>query len=396
MDIEHLRRDIPATQRMVYMNTGWSGPSPRPVLEAIRDYLEFENTEGPTARPVLDRRTKVRDGARAAFAGLVNATPDEIALSDNTTEGLNIVLNGLRWAPGDELVTDDFEIAAGLVPCYYARAKWGVAVNIVELDAQDSPEQFLARWDAAITPRTKLVMVSHIFYCTGMLAPVKDLIALAHARGARVLVDAAQSVGQLPVDVRDLGVDYYAFPCHKWLLGPDGVGALYIRRDLVPDLLPMKVGGRGAASYDHHGGFAPATDDIHKFEVSTTNVGLLAGATAAIAYLETVGIAHAFARSRALAARLRDGFDRIPGVTITSPHDGPLTTGLVTFRLEGVDPHQVVEALWERARIVGRAIVYPSAVRLSLDFFNTEDEVDLAVETVRQIAREGLSLRPVE
>lgn len=396
VDIERIRRDIPTTQRMVYMNTGWSGPSPRSVLDAIREYLEFEASDGPTSRPVLDRRTAVRDEVRSAFARLLNATTEEIVLSDNTTEGLNIVLNGLPWTAGDELVTDDFEIAAGLVPCYYTRQKWGVNVKIVELDAQDTPEQFLARWDAAITPRTKLVMVSQVFFCTGMLAPVQELTALAHSRGAKILVDAAQSVGHVPVDVRDLGVDFYSFPCHKWLLGPDGVGGLFIRRDHVAGLLPMKVGGRGAAYYDNKGGFEPATDDVHKFEVSTTNVGLLAGAAAAVAFVEAAGVEHILARNRSLATRFRSGLERIPDVTITSPHGGPLVTGLVTFRLEGKDPRRVVEALWSEAQVVGRSINYPVALRLSLDFFNTEAEVDHALAAVSQIAREGLPAAAAE
>src|SRR5438874_616251 len=111
------------------MNTGASGPSPRQVLNAIRDYLEFESMEGPTSRPVFARRTEARDGLRAAFARLVNATPEEIVLTDNTTEGLNIVLNGLPWKAQDELITDDFEIGAGLVPCYYTQKKWGTTVK---------------------------------------------------------------------------------------------------------------------------------------------------------------------------------------------------------------------------------------------------------------------------
>src|SRR5688572_12445453 len=115
---------------MVYMNTGWSGPSPRSAVDAIHEYLLFENTEGPTSRNVLDRRASVRDALRDGFASVVHAASDEIVLTENTTEGLNIVLNGMPWSLGDELVTDDFEIAAGLVPCLYTRTKWGVNVKI--------------------------------------------------------------------------------------------------------------------------------------------------------------------------------------------------------------------------------------------------------------------------
>jgi len=389
VDIESLRREIPATQQLVYMNTGWSGPSPRCVVEAIKERLEYESYEGPTARPVLESRRLLGQRAREAVAGLLGATAEEVSLTQNTTEGLNIVLNGLGWKAGDEIITCNLEHSSVLVPVFYLKQRRGLQVKVVDLEATDSVEQVLAKFEAACSPRTRLFCLSHIMYTVGLRLPLKEICEIAHRRGALVLVDAAQSVGQVPLNMRELGCDFYAIPGHKWVLGPDGVGALYIKKDLISRLEPMKSGGASAA-YDLDGNLTPNSDQIKKFELTTTSGPLWAGLVAAIEFLQGIGQEAIEARVLSLAAQMRGLLEGIDGVSLLSPQGGPLATGLVTFAVQGMTPQEVGDALWERGRIVSRTVSHPQGLRLSLDFFNTEAELDRVADIVGQLARQGV------
>ena len=389
MDIVAIRQKIPTTKNVLYFNTGWSGPSPQSVLDAISQMLTFESAQGPTSRPVLDKHREAKAAARAAFASMVGASPEEIVLTENTTRGINIVLSGLTWQPGDEIVTDDLEHSSGLVPSYQLRNRYGVSVKIATLSPADNEASILEKLEEAISPRTRLLVLSHIMYSTGLRIPLGEVQRMAHRRGARVVVDAAQSLGQIPLDMAALESDYYAMPAHKWALGPDGVGALYVRKDLLRELVPTAVSGHAALSYDQAGQFEPALDSPEKFELTTSSAALLAGATAALEFLQTVGMEQIEARWQALAEHLRQTLSAIPGVLVTSPPAGPTACGLVTFVPGGWEPRALVDALWARQKIVARAVSYPPAARISVDFFNTEEELDCVVDTVRTLIKEG-------
>ena len=391
MDVSRARQEIPATQSTIYLNHGWSGPSPRRVVEAVNARLEYESYAGPTIPEVQESRRRIKDGARAAFARFIGATPEEIVLTDNTTDGINIILNGLPWRDGDELITTTLEHGSGLVPSYYLRRREGVKVVIVELEASDTPKTVLAKFQAAMGPRTRLLLVSHIMYRNGLRLPLKELQEIAHQGGALALVDAAQSMGHLALDMGQLGCDFYAMPAHKWLLGPDGVGALYIRRDLIPIVEPRKVAGGAAAEYDPFGSFEPRVGEVRKYELTTSSTPLLAGATATVEFFEEIGMMAAEARIMDISKRLRDALANIPGVTLTSPRDGDLVSGLVSFCLESQEPRALVEALWNRHRIVCRAVNYPAGVRFSVHFFNTEAEVDTVAQAVEELAKSTVS-----
>lgn len=393
MDVARLRQEIPATQKVVYLNTGWSGPSPRAVLERIKGWLEFESCEGPTAPHVLERSRQLQQEARQAVAGLFHASPEEIALTQNTSEGINIVLNGMVWRPGDELVTTNLEHSSGIVPCNYLARRRRVKVWSVDLVGVESPSDVVERLEAAITPRTRLLLVSHIMYLNGLRLPLKDIQSMAHGRGIPVLVDAAQSVGQLPLDMGKLGCDFYAIPGHKWLLGPDGTGALFIRGELVPGIRPYKVAHHAAAHDGSSRRWTPEVQSIKKFELTTTSAALWAGLAAAIDFLQGIGIHAVHERVLSLAALAVDRLRSISGVTVTSPLHPELTSGLVSFSVAEANPQEVVAYLWERARIVSRWVNDPPGVRLSLDFFNTEEEVDRVAACLREFKSRGRGLR---
>jgi L-cysteine/cystine lyase len=338
LELESIRAEIPATASLAYLNTGWQGPSPRSVVTAVQETFAIE-AEAPTSPPTNEKRLEIVRGVRPALAGLINADPDEVSLQQNTTEGINIVVSGLGLKPGDEVITCSLEHPSVIVPFYYSRRRFGVTAKIVRLSAGDSDSDILERFGEAVTPATKLIMLSHVTYGSGQLLPVRDICRLAHDSGAYVLLDAAQSVGQMPVDVRSLECDFCAFPGQKWLLGPAGTGALYVRRDLIERVEAPKVAHRAADYYDLRGEFRPKVDAIDKFELTTVSVPLLAGLLAAIEFVGGIGLEAVRQRALHLARYATARLVRVPGIRLISPgSEGAVTSGLVSFSLPEVPP----------------------------------------------------------
>ena len=386
MDVKAIRAQIPATRKTRYLNTGWSGPSPRVVTERIREWMEYENAEGPTALPVLQEQQKLMGRARGAMATLINADPEEVTLAQNTTEGLNIVLNGMEWRRGDEVVTCSLEHPSVLVPAFFLRERRGVEVKVLEISAQDGKEAILERFAEAVGPRTRLLFLSHVQYSCGLRMPVPELAEMAHRHGARILLDGAQGAGHLALDVKAMDCDFYAFPGHKWLLGPDGVGGLYVRRDLIPELQPWKVSHHAVKGHGSNWDIIPRTDEIEKFEMTTTSAPLWAGLVAAIRFIREIGVDRIEARARALGAYAAERLADVPGVAVTSPLAPETRSGLVTFTVDDTDPKAVVRQLWERGRVVARWIDHPPGVRLTTALFNTEEELETVAALVGEMS----------
>ncbi|MBI2912624.1 MAG: aminotransferase class V-fold PLP-dependent enzyme [Chloroflexi bacterium] len=363
------------------------------MAQAVREAFAAE-AEGPTAPPQNQRRLAVARRARQALAELIGASPEEVSLQQNTTEGINIVLGGLGLRPGDEVIICTMEHPSVVVPAYYARERQGVALKIVQLSAADSPADIVARFQEEATPALKLIVLSHIAYATGQVLPIRELSRLAHDRGGYLLLDAAQSVGQIPVAMSDLECDFCAFPGHKWLLGPAATGALFVRRDLIERLQPPKISHHAAASYNFRGEFHPRTDDIAKFELTTVSVPLLAGLNAAIDFIQGIGLEAVRDHALGLAHYTTERLGRVPGIRLVSAAEpASVASGLVSFGLPQVSPQIMTAYLWEQSRIVARTVVDAGCTRLSLHVFNTEAEVDAVVKLVEEPARTGSPAR---
>jgi selenocysteine lyase/cysteine desulfurase len=384
MKIDALRRLIPATAEMVYMNTGWAGPSPDPVLERIREVLHLESHAGPASLEGFQQSERVYKEVQATVAGLLHASPEEMLLTHGTTEGVNIVLHGLRWEPGDELVTCDLEHPALRVPASVLADRYGVVVKNVEAAASFSVDQIVDGFREAIDPRTKVVALSHVQYSCGLRMPIREIAEVAHEAGALLLVDGAQSAGQIALDAHALGADFYAVSGQKWLLGPLGTGALFVdgkHRNLLSPLFTL-----GGAHID---GFPPPRWPLEPWAMTSQSVALLAGLDVAIKTLSRFGMDAIEERCLALAAQLRSALAEMPGCAITSPDAQELSCGLVSVAMEGWEPQALVDELWESWRIAARAVVNPSGVRFSTAVFNTEEEVDLAAQAMLHLASLG-------
>jgi selenocysteine lyase/cysteine desulfurase len=392
-DVEAIRAQIPATGKYVYLNSGWQGPSPVSVIRAVQEAFQDE-AEGPTAPPTHERRLATFRRSRSALAALIGASSDEISIQQTTTEGVNIVLFGIGLQPGDEIITCSGEHSSVIVPAYHARDRYGASLKIVRVSREDSPSDILARFEKAATPALRLILLSHISYSSGQLFPVQDIAALAHRRGAYLLLDAAQSIGQIPVNVRELDCDFCAFPGHKWLLGPAATGALYVRKELIAAVNPPRVSHHASAFYNFKDRFEPKVDAIDKFELTTVSVPLLAGLNAAIDFIESVGLDSIRERALALARYATVQLRAVDGVEMVSvPGPSAVRSGIVSFALPGVPPATLTAYLWESRRIVARTVPDAACSRFCVHAFNTEAEVDAAVEVIAEAAKHGVPER---
>jgi len=379
--IAQIRQAMPAVQNKVYLNTGTCGPLSTLAIDAMNQINARELSEGRAELAGFKQLGEAMTELRAALARLVNADPSEIALTHHTTEGINIVVHGLNWQPGDEVVTTTSEHEGGLLPVYVLRQRHGVDVKIIDV----TPDDVLADLEAVITPRTRLLVISHVLWNTGARLPLKEIVSLAHQHNVLVLIDAAQSAGSIPLDLPATGVDFYAFTGQKWLCGPEGVGGLYVRKDRLSLVSPTFVGYstlENIDGYDLSGNFLPARDSARRFEVGTVYRPGVYGMLANLKWLdETVGWEWIYRRIEHLAGYARNALQELPGTTILTP-PGP-QAGLVTFNVDGLDPAKTMLKLGSDG-IILRFIRHPYALRISTGFYNSEEDIDRLIATLRE------------
>lgn len=372
--LTRIRAQLPAVQGEAFLNTGWYGPLPEPAAEAIRASMEAEHRNG---RPIMSRIRAIaedKEALRRDFAALLNAPPESIALTHHTSDGMNIVTFGFDWRPGDEVATTSIEHEAGLFPLYIIQERFGVKINIADVGLGAEPLDAIA---AALTPRTRLLSISHVSYSSGARFPLEDVIALAHARSVPVLVDGAQSAGAFAVDVAALDVDYYAIPGQKWLCGPEGVGALYVRPDRIAALRPTYPNFNTIQTHDWQGGFT-LNPTAARYETGTIYPAVLAGMRASLRWFrEEVGAEWAYARIAQIAAYTRRRLAGLPGVRLITPENRQAS--LVNFLPVGWSAAQMAGLVAEldRRGFIIRSISHaPYCVRVSCGFYNTEAEID--------------------
>jgi L-cysteine/cystine lyase len=380
-EIERLRAMLPATEKGAYLNTGTAGPMPRSVIAEMRRELDIQLTL-PRSEPAhLDRYLALADENRAAVASLLGCEPSEVALTHSTTEGMGVVTLGIEWKPGDEAITTTLEHPGALFPLWVVRDRFGVDIRSVAIDLLSDSEIVTAIAEA-LTPRTRLVSLSHVSFQNGQLLPIRAIAEIVRAHGALLLVDGAQGYGALDVDMGDLGCDAYAVSGQKWQLGPEGTGGLFCRADVL-ERLKVTIASYGTAKSYTSEGYVPHNDG-RRLEFGTTNTIGWVGQLAAICFLrDTVGITAASARAGALAASTISQLESIDGVQVLTPPDRHVS--LVTFTIGGVDATDAVERL-ARLGVNGRSIRELGAIRLSVAFFTTESEIARAVAAVAEIA----------
>ncbi len=379
-----LRAQLPATDAGIYLDTGWVGPLPADTARAMRELEDFELRYG---RATPDAREELRgrmDEARAVVAALLGADPVAIALTHSTTDGMGVAAWALGWRPGDEIVTTSQEHAGALAPLTTIRDRFGVALRFADIGDGGDDERTLASIETELTGRTRLVAVPHVTWLTGAVLPVERIGELARRRGAWLAVDGAQAAGAIPVDIPALGADFYALPAQKWLLGPEGIGALWASPRAVAEARQSAAGLHNFESLPPSGE-ASRFADARRFDATGFHRPSVGGFARSVGWLEMhVGLDWAFARAARLARWTAEALAAVPGVEVLTPRDRMAT--LVAFRVTGWTPGEAIRVLARRHFAVLRTLLPLRALRASVGFFNTEPELARFVEGVAEVA----------
>jgi L-cysteine/cystine lyase len=359
VDLAAVRAELPVLDRLAYLNAGTMGPLPRRAAEATVAWTRRLLVDGRSSKALFEELLALRERLREELASLLGTGPEAIALTPSTTDGCNIVLTGLGLGPGDEVVTTDSEhpgLFGGLVAS-------GATLRIAEVRDRPAAEA-LPALEAQITPRTRLIAVSHVSWLSGAVLPVAELAR----RAIPVLVDGAQGAGAVPVDVAELGCDFYTVSAQKWLLGPEATGALYVRPDRVEELhmtFPSYLSWR-------HPDYEPR-EGAARFDPGWIPAGSVAGLLEALAFAQELGDDR-FARASAMAERCRELVGERAEL-VTDP--GQAT--LVSWKAD--DAEEQVRRLAE-AGVAVRDLPGTGCVRASCGFWTSDEDLERLARVV--------------
>jgi cysteine desulfurase / selenocysteine lyase len=398
-DVQKIRRDFPILSErvhgkpLVYLDSANTSQKPLVVLEAMDAYYRHANANIHRATHLLsERATALYEGARAKAAAFVNAAdPRTIVLTKGTTDGINLVAQSYgrtNLRPGDEIVISWLEHHSNIVPWQILCEQTGAVLRVIPIDGLGQID--MEAYAALLSERTRLVAVSHVSNALGTINPVRQIVDQAHARGAVVLLDGAQAVPHLVVDVQALGCDFYVFSSHK-MFGPTGVGVLYGRPALLEAMPPYQGGGDMIASVTFEKTVYNTVP--YKFEAGTPNIGGVAGFGAAVDYLMGIdrdaALAHEDSVLEYATARVRE----IPGARIIG--EARHKTGVLSFLLEGVHPHDAGTILDNEGVAVrtGQHCAQPvmdrygisATIRASLGIYNTREDIDALVRGLGRV-----------
>lgn len=394
--VAEVRADIPFLKTgIIYLDNASTTPTPQPVIDAMLEYFrEYSANVGRGLHRATRRATEAFEAARGKIARVINAKPEEIVYTKNATEAINMVARGLRWQKGDKVVATVLEHHSNLIPWQRLERTKEVKLDLVP----ESPDCLieLAASEKIIDEKTRLVTVSHVSNAIGSIQPIVEIGKLARDNGALFLVDAAQSVGHMPVDVKRIGCDFLAAPGHKGLLGPQGTGFLYVREDRFDELEPLLLGGGIVESVEEHSCKLVAPPQV--FDAGTPNIPGIIGLGRACEYVVEIGIEKIEERERKLTEQMME-ISGIEHVQVYGPRDIEHRSGVVSFNVGGLDHHQVAAMLDEIANIAVRSGHHCAAptmrhlgvdgtVRASVYYYNLEEEVTKFVDVLGQIARD--------
>jgi L-cysteine/cystine lyase len=379
--VDALRMQLPAVQTTGYFNTGSNGPIPIVAFEAADAAARRELQQGRIV-PGTYIENRERNRRFAAMAATIfGADADEIALTHSATEGLGTTLMGMTWSPGDEVITTFEEHPGLMLPLALLARRFGVVTRYADIG--DGASGVVDAIAGRISARTRVIAISHVLWSTGAVLPLREISELARRNELMVVVDGAQSAGQVPVDLHAMGVDAYAMAGQKWLCGPEATGLLYVRRDRFADIAPTYA---RYGQFEPSGYFLPA-EGAKRYEIGEFYSPAIAGQEAALRWLrDEVGFDWAYGRIAALGAEFRRRLMSIDGVTVVTPSE-PMA-GLVNFAIAGLSPQEVTAQLYERGYTIRYVEIAPCTVsaRASVGWWNTEEEVAGLAAAIAELA----------
>ncbi len=373
-----VREQFPLRRDPLYLNNGTMGPSPFVVIDAVRAETELVDREGKYGG---------WDDVRPGIARFVNAAPEEISLTHNVTEGINVVACGLPLRRGDEVLVTNHEHAGNAIPWLARARRDGIVVKPVPLAPTKS--EILNRINDAITKKTRVIAVPHVTCTIGQVLPGREISSLGHDRGLWVMLDGAHTPGMIPCDVRDLGCDFFASCGHKWMMGPKGTGFLVVRSEMLEVLEPSWVGGGVDAGWDVGKGTLSYRTDAHRFDFASQNAALYVGLGASIDFLSQLGMDNVARRGRQLASLLRGELEKFGDkVTILTPEEPGASASILGFRLAQMPFDRLQKYLLETHRIITRMVPENgvNCNRISTHIYNDEAEVHRLVRAIAEVA----------
>ncbi len=404
LDPQRVRADFPALQReirpgvpLVYLDSTASTLKPRQMVERLADfYLHHYANIHRGIHTLADEATDAYEGARqkvALFLGAAEA--GEIVFVRNATEAINLVAHAWGRAhlkPGDLIVTTEAEHHANIVPWQMLAAEREVRLEFVPVDDQGRLD--LEHYHRLLAQEPRLVTFTHMSNVSGVVPPVAEMVRAAHAAGALVLLDGAQSAPHMPIRVQELDVDFYAVSAHK-MLGPSGIGALYVRRAVLETMQPF-LGGGGMIRRVTREGFKPASPP-QRFEAGTPPIAEAVGWAAAIEYLQAIGMARIHAYEQELGAYALERLQEVPGLRLVGPTTMQQRGAVFAFWLDAAHPHDVAQVLDHHgvavraghhcAQPLHRRFGYPATTRAGLYIYNTRADIDRLIEALQHVVR---------
>lgn len=375
-----VRAQFPLSTERVYLNTGGLGASPYAVIDAVKaktDELEKVCETGRSEPLWKEIKTEI--------AEVLHCDSDEIAFTRNTTEGINIVANGVSLKRGDEVILTTHEHVGNAITWVGLQQHEGIVIKRFEPSVA-SVQTNIDRLLALITPRTKLISIPHVVTTTGLIMPVKEIAAIARGKNIFFLVDGAQSAGMLHIDLHDIGCDAYAMSGHKWLMGPKGTGLLYVKRSMLDTVRARFIGAYSDNGFDFDKGELTMNPSAQRYEYGTDNTPIHVGLGAAFKFIRTIGIDNISNRDRAMATALFNGLQKIKGVSVLSPADPMMRSAMITAEHASCTNVVLQEKLSKfdlRTRIVTEAGL--SALRFSLHCYNSFEDVERILKGVASV-----------
>jgi selenocysteine lyase/cysteine desulfurase len=370
---------------LINLNNGNQCPSPTVVHEACKRYMDYSNQAPAYHRALIERNIET---ARRRLAEEFGADPEELAITRNASESLQIAQNGLDLKPGDEIITTEQDYGRMLTTWDQRARRDKITVTRLDFPCPTTQADLLERFERAITPRTKVLHFCHITNQSGQLFPVRDLSRLARQRGITTIVDGAHALGHFPFKLRDLEMDFYGVSLHKWLLAPLGTGLLYVRRDRIASTWPLQAAPERRDT------------DVRKFEeIGTSPAATKAAISEAIAFQQAIGIERKAARLRYLTLRWANELKKDARIKLHSSLEPGQTWGLAVVSIDGVDSNKLVPYLWDKYRIVITSVGHENVktpsltyrgLRVTPNIYTPLEEIDTFVNAMRNVLKNGL------
>ncbi len=401
MNLDHLRHDFPVLQTtnrgkpVVYLDSAASAQKPKHVTQTLSNfYLQDYANIHRGIYELSERATRLYDDARKTAQQFIHAGhPDEIIFTSGTTEGINLIAQTFgrdQWQAGDEVIISEMEHHSNIVPWYLLKQQIGIELKIIPVDDAGNLDREV--YQKLFSSRTKLVALTHVSNVLGTINPVKEMIAIAHANNVPVLLDGAQAVPHMPVDVQELDCDFYVFSSHK-LYGPTGIGVLYAKKSLLDNMSPWQGGGDmiETVAFDH----ITFAKGAQKFEAGTPNIAGAIGLQAAIQYMQNIGMQHVYAHEQELLAYATPALLQIKGLRIIG--EAKPKVGVISFVMDDIHPHDIGTVL-DHEGIAVRAghhcamplmerFKVPATVRVSFGIYNHAADIDKLIDALQLAKR---------